>query len=552
MPSSRLLAGALAAGLLLSGCLPDLFNRDPEPSESSSAVTTTSGPTASATGVPNDAGDRKMPWPAFVYEGMDSPDRPAVEVPDVAPPGFVSAPPGEGYQRYLGQQLTWQPCADDSSLQCTTFAAPLDWEDPDGQAITIAMRRAGEAGEHGHLFINPGGPGGSAQDYANGFDASGVPGYAIVGLDSRGSGESTPVVCGTGAQTDDYYNVDSTPDDQAERDALIAAQQAFNAECRANSGRLLDHISSIETIYDYDLARQLLGDEKLNFYGVSYGTYLGAVYAELYPQNVGRMVLDSAVNPTPDDEVIQAMGFDLSLRNFAKWCAAQSECTLGGSEQEVIDRVVALLNELDAKPLPGDGTRQLTQSLAITGVVLYFYFGSEAYSALSDVLTYTIETRDGQYLLQSADLLNERYPDGTYGGLTYAFPAIRCLDSADEGIDRAFDAWTGDDSQKAPIFGPLFGPDLVCPLWTAEPAPQIDFTGAGAPPILIIQNTGDSATPYRNAELLNGELESSILVVRDAPGHGAYMSGSSCLDTVVDDYFNQGVVPEPGVRCTDG
>ena len=550
MPTRRLLAGSLAVGLLLAGCLPNPFNQGNDeppsaPPESSSA------PTSPSSG--SDAGGRQMPWPANEYSGFDSPDRPAVAVPDVAPPGFIDAPPGEGYQRYVDQELNWQPCEDISSMQCTTFAAPLDWEDPDGQAITIAMRMAPASGQQsGYLFVNPGGPGGSAQDFANGFDASGLPGYAVVGMDSRGSGQSTPVVCGTGPQTDDFYNADGTPDDDAERDALIAAQQAFNQQCRDNSGPLLDHISSIETIYDYDLARQLLGADKLNFYGVSYGTYLGAVYAELYPGNVGRMVLDSAVNPTPDDEVIQATGFDLSLRSFAKWCAGDAECTLGDSEQAVVDVIVKLINDLDANPMTGIGDRQLTQSLAVSGLVLYFYFGAEAYSALGDVLAYTIATGDGQYLLQSADLMNERYDDGSYGSLTYAFPAIRCVDSADEGIEAAFEDWQVNDPVKAPIFGPLFGPDLVCTLWTADPAPQIDFTGAGAPPILIVQNTGDSATPFRNAELLNAELESSVLVVREAPGHGAYASGSACLDTVVDDFFNAGTVPDAGVRCTDG
>lgn len=339
------------AGLLCSACLPRQPSGGGSGPESSAGGSSPARPRSSASSSPVPPGTHTMPWPDEVYVGAESPDRPGVEVPGATPPGFVEAPPGSGVDRYLGQQLNWQPCPDKPSHRCTKFAAPLDWENPDGQAITIAMRLVPAAQEStGYLFVNPGGPGGSAQDYAAGFDATGLEHYSIVGLDSRGSGESTPVVCGSGPETDEFYNADSTPDDQAERDALVAAQQRFNQQCRDHSGALLDHISTIETVYDYDLARQLLGQQKLDFYGVSYGTFLGAVYAELYPQNAGRLVLDSAVNLIPDSEVIQAQGFDLSMRNFAKWCAAERDCGLGDSEDAVVDRVVGFLNGLDAHP----------------------------------------------------------------------------------------------------------------------------------------------------------------------------------------------------------
>ncbi len=553
MPRVRVLSVIALAGLLCSACLPRQPSGGGSGPESSAGGSSPARPRSSASSSPVPPGTHTMPWPDEVYVGAESPDRPGVEVPGATPPGFVEAPPGSGVDRYLGQQLNWQPCPDKPSHRCTKFAAPLDWENPDGQAITIAMRLVPAAQEStGYLFVNPGGPGGSAQDYAAGFDATGLEHYSIVGLDSRGSGESTPVVCGSGPETDEFYNADSTPDDQAERDALVAAQQRFNQQCRDHSGALLDHISTIETVYDYDLARQLLGQQKLDFYGVSYGTFLGAVYAELYPQNAGRLVLDSAVNLIPDSEVIQAQGFDLSMRNFAKWCAAERDCGLGDSEDAVVDRVVGFLNGLDAHPLPGDQTRQLTQSLAVTGLILFFYFGSDEYPTLSKVLADTMASGDGGYLLRAADSMNERLPDGTYGGLTYAFPAIRCADSADHGVAAAFDDWLGENSARAPIFGPLFGPDLVCPLWTARPAPQIDFSGTGAPPILIVQNTGDSATPYQNAQIMAEELESAVLVSRDAPGHGAYTAGSACMDTIVRDYLNDGTVPKEGITCTDG
>lgn len=539
---SKWLATIVCLLFVISACVPGTPGERETPTPSSAPSTATTRPSF-------DAANHELPRPAAVYDDKTSPDRPTGEQGTASPPGFLDPPPGSGLARYFDQPLTWEDCG---AYKCATFSAPLDWFDPDGQAITIAMKmsQATEGPYRGPLFINPGGPGGSSQDYVDGFRKEGTERFDIIGLDSRGSGQSTPVVCGTGPQTDEYYNADSTPDDQTERDALITAQMAFNEQCRENSGPLLDHITSIETIYDYDLARHLLGAEKLNFYGVSYGTFLGSVYAELYPERVGRMVLDSAVNLTPSTDVIQAQGFDLSMRNYADWCAGTEACPLGNTQQEVIDKVMGFLKGLDADPLPTDYEgRMLTESLATSGLVLYFYFDDEMYAPLTGTLAYTMESGDGTFLLDSADLMNERAADGSYGSLTYAFPAIRCVDEADEGVPAAFENWTGRDSQLAPIFGPQFGPDLVCPLWTAEPAPQIDFTGVGAPPLLVVQNTGDSATPYRNAEIMAEELESAVLVVRDSPGHGAFDSGSTCLDRIVLGYLVHGKVPADGTQC---
>lgn len=490
-----------------------------------------------------------LPRPSHTYADEPSPDRPIeAGISQAEPPGFANAL-GDSVKDYAGQELTWSDC---DGYQCATFLAPLDWTDPGAQAITIAMKmRPASTGPYqGVLFVNPGGPGGSAQDYVDGFLASGLEGFDVIGMDSRGSGESTPVVCGTGVETDSYFDTDFSPDDDAERDALVAAQQSFNQQCRDNSGALLDYISTIETIYDYDLARQLLGAGEISFFGTSYGTFLGAVYAQLYPDNVRRMVLDSAVNPRPDEEVIQAQGFDRSLQAFAEWCASDS-CGLGTDQQGVIDRVTGFLDDLDADPLPGAAGRLLTQSQALSGIALFMYDDAEAYSYLSELLQYTMTSGDGSYLLEMADAMNGRLDDGSYDSLAYGFPAISCADWGDQGLQAAFDQWNT-DSQAAPIFGQLSGPSLVCPLWTAKAAPAIDFDGKGAPPIVILQNTGDSATPYENGQAMADELESATLVTREAPGHGAYDSGSNCIDWIVVDYLVNGTVPAVDTRCTDG
>lgn len=262
--------------------------------------------------------------------------------------------------------------------------------------------------EHQGVYaIDPGGPGASAQDFVANFQATGWKGStsSVSTPTARVSRRRSFVAPGSRPTPTTRW---TTPDGEAERAALLKAQADFNDQCRANSGPLLDRISTIEAIYDYDLARHLLGEPQLNFYGVSYGTFLGAVYAELYPQNVGRMVLDSAVNLTPSTEVIQAQGFDTSMRNFTSWCAQNpAQCRLGTTEQAVIDKVTGFIKGLDAAPLPtSDPNRPLTQSLAVSGLVLYFYFGAEMYSSLAELLQHTMTSGDGTYLLAAADLLN--------------------------------------------------------------------------------------------------------------------------------------------------
>ena len=192
----------------------------------------------------------------------------------------------------------------------------------------------------------------------------------------------------------------------------------------------------------------------------------------------------------------------------------------------------------------------LTQSLAVSGILVFLYFNSEAYPQLANVLLAAVNGHP-DFLLQAADLMNDRDADGSYDTLMYAFPAIRCADEADEGITAAWQEWEKNQT-RAPVFGRLSGVDLVCPLWTAVPDPVPDFSAKEAPPLLVVQNTGDSATPFHNAEVMAAKLETATLVVRESAGHGAFGDGSSCIDQIVVDYLVNGDVPAEGTRCTDG
>ncbi|SPF67965.1 Alpha/beta hydrolase fold-1 [Propionibacterium ruminifibrarum] len=546
-PRSRVCSLALACVMALAGC-GGATSPTPSPSPPQSSATSSSTPS--------------LPSPSATWDGLGAaPDRQQIDVPQPDVPGFTEAPSGQGLQRYLGQQVDWGECApledadedeqqEASGDRCATVAAPLDWNDPDGQAITLAMRMRPAPGgaSDQYLFINPGGPGGSAQDFVTYVETTGFESYNIVGVDPRGSGESTPVVCGDLEQTDALENADWSPDDQSEVDALVAASRDFAAQCRRNSGALLDHISSIDTAHDMDLVRALLDQDVLNWYGVSYGTWLGAVYAELYPDHVGRMVLDSAVNVTDRDDVKQADGFEQALGAFAQWCADDASCRLGDGRQEVLETIAAFLDDLDAQPLPVDD-RLLTQTLALNGILQFLYFDSDAYPYLSQAITQA-RSGLGRYLLRVSDIMTGRGDDG-YDPIAYAFPGIGCADTTDDGEQQAISDWQNDDFPNAPVLGRAMGPELRCPAWAARPGPQIKVTAADAPPILIVSNTGDSATPHEYAQWMRQQMPTTVLVTREAEGHGAFGSGSACLDGAVTAFLDAGTVPQDGLVCTD-
>jgi pimeloyl-ACP methyl ester carboxylesterase len=533
--ATRRAVPALLAGLLLmmliAGCalLPTSTTPTPDATSSapSSAGPSTAAPSGSTTADP--------------VVG-----RPVQPIPDVRPAGFISPPSGQGLQRYLGQQLRWSDCG--KGLQCTSVLAPLDYADPDGEAITLAVakRPASAKPAAGSLFINPGGPGGSGTEYVGYFTVKGLERFDVVGWDPRGTGSSTPVKCANGKAMDDYTSVDVTPDDKAEEKALTQAQIDFGRGCLERSGALLEHISTTETVRDLDLLRHLMGDEKLSYFGSSYGTKIGALYAQLYPATVGRMVLDGAVNITDKKDVSQLDGFERALGNFATWCAEQN-CRLGNSKGAVERTISDLLQRVDEKPING-GRAKLTQQLALTGVLAVLYENEEAWKYLQQGLELAAFDNDGRYLMFFADQYNQRADNGTYGQLQFSFPAIRCLDSQDVSVAEA-EKEGAEEAKRAATLGPFAGADLVCPLWPVAPAPkEPSIRGAGAAPIVVIGTTGDPATPYEYAERMAEQLESGHLLTLKGEGHLGY-GQSSCIQRYVQSYLLDGDVPADGTRC---
>ncbi|MEU8434387.1 alpha/beta hydrolase [Streptomyces sp. NPDC029216] len=483
--------------------------------------------------------------------------------PDVASASAEPSPVPAGLRPYYGQKLNWRDCGVEG-FQCATMKAPLDYAKPgSGQDVDIAVARrtaTGPGKKLGSLLVNPGGPGGSGIGYLQAYAGIGYPApvrarYDMVSFDPRGVSRSSPVECLNGPAMDRFTQVDQTPDDQAERARLVAAFKEFAAGCEQRSARVLPHVSTADAARDMDMLRAVLGDEKLNYVGASYGTFLGATYADLFPDRVGRLVLDGAMDPSRpalDLSRDQTAGFETAFRSFTKDCAQQADCPLGkGGPEEQGRRLKDFFRKVDAQPAPsGDPARPLGESLATTGVIAALYDES-AWPHLREALTEAMNG-DGAGLLALADSYYEREPDGKYANLMSANAAVNCLDqpaafSGPEAVDAALPSF----EKASPVFGDgLAWATLNCTYWpvkaTGTPKP---LTARGAAPIVVVGTTRDPATPYKWAQSLADQLDSGTLLTYDGDGHTAYGRGSDCIDTAINHYLLEGSPPAPGKRC---
>ncbi|WP_418958334.1 alpha/beta hydrolase [Streptomyces tritici] len=467
-----------------------------------------------------------------------------------------------GLERYYAQKLSWRDCGV-PEFQCATLRAPLDYAKPGGGDVKLAVSRVRATGPGkrlGSLLVNPGGPGGSAVGYLQGYAGIGYPApvrarYDIVAVDPRGVARSEPVECLTGPQMDAYTQVDTTPDDAGETSALAASFRTFADGCAKRAGKVLPHVSTVEAARDMDILRAVLGDERLTYVGASYGTFLGATYAELFPKRTGRLVLDGAMDPSlPAAELNrdQTAGFETAFQAFAADCVEVADCPLGtGSPQAATARMRAFFRELDAKPVPTGEGRELGEALATTGVIAAMY-DEAAWPQLREALTRAMDG-EGAALLALADSYYEREADGTYSNLMYANAAVNCLD-----LPPAF-AGPAEAQKAVPSFekaSPVFGRGLAwaaltCTYW---PAPATGrphrITAEGAPPLLVVGTTRDPATPYKWARSLAAQLSSGVLLTYDGDGHTAYGRGSDCIDTAINAYLLEGTPPPAGKRCS--
>ncbi len=478
-----------------------------------------------------------------------------------APPSPVPAPSDAGTDltRYYEQAVDWQGCGD--GFECADIEVPLDYDDPAGESITLALVRLparDQSARVGSLLINPGGPGGSGVSYARMaetvFTEPLLDAYDIIGFDPRGVADSTPVDCLTDRELDVYLASEASPDDLVEIQGTTEQTQAFVDGCATKSARLLPHIGTADAAWDMDVIRALVGDEQLNFLGASYGTYLGAVYAELFPDRVGRLVLDGALSTTADIVEIgrqQALGFEGALDAFLADCAEQDDCPVSDDPAEARSQMQGLLDQLDAEPLDV-GSRQLTEALGFLGILVTLYDDEFGWPALRVGLASAFEG-EGGVLLELSDIYLDREPDGSYeGNQNESSPAVNCYDRP---LTRSVTEIAQDADRfaaESPFFGEWIGwSSLSCAFWPADargPAPAA-LRAAGAAPILVVGTVRDPATPYAWAVELAEQLESGVLLSFDGDGHTAYNRGSDCIDATIEEYLISGTVPEDGRTC---
>ncbi|GAA4977800.1 alpha/beta hydrolase [Yinghuangia aomiensis] len=477
---------------------------------------------------------------------------------DAAGPSKSGSGPADLVPMPAAGSISWSRC-DDSSFECGTLSVPIDYGSTSGPKIKIALIRQKATGPDriGALVVNPGGPGGSGIDFAryaaSAFPKSVLQRYDIVGFDPRGVGESAPVRCLTDSQMDTYTQLDPTPDDPAEEQALVTGFTDFGKGCEAMSSQLLGHVSTAEAARDMDQIRSALGEPKLNYVGASYGTFLGATYAELFPGKVGRFVLDGAVDPSQPAVTanrLQGGGFETALDAYVDDCVAGGSCFLGATRDEALTRIRTLLADLDAHPLPGDGKRSVNEAIATTGVLSPLY-SRDQWPDLTVALKAAFRG-DGLPLLELNDVYYERGSDGHYANLMYANAAVNCLDgpaaaSSPDQVKTQVDEF----QQTSPTFGrALAWAGLSCGEWPITPSGKPhEIHAPGAAPILVVGTTRDPATPYAWAQALAQQLDSGHLLTYDGDGHTAYLRGSACIDTAVDTYLLTGQTPPDGKTC---
>ncbi|WP_047521574.1 alpha/beta hydrolase [Microbacterium sp. ZOR0019] len=476
-------------------------------------------------------------------------------------PSTTAAPDTEGVAEdllpFYSQELTWTECG--TGFDCTDVTAPLDWENPAAGDVTLAVvRHRAEGTPVGSLLTNPGGPGASGVDlvlnnlgFAVGADL--IENFDVIGFDPRGVGDSTAVTCYDAPEMDDYlYGIPAAARGTAEWEAeLLDAHKSFAEACDANSGGILPYITTVNAARDMDLIRAVLGDKQLNYLGYSYGTFLGATYAKLYPEKAGRLVLDGAIDPAvPGLEVgaTQALGFESALRAYMQSCLDSGECPFAGTVDEAMADLGALLASVDRTPLQSGDGRLMGADTLLTGIIAALY-SQDNWGFLTQALDEALQG-DPTSAFLLADFYNSR-EDGVYiDNSTEAFRAYNCMDYPVEDDPAAEAAIDAKIAEGAPTIAPYWsGPDS-CEVWPYPPTgTRGEITAEGAGPILVIGTTNDPATPYEWSESLADQLEEGVLITRVGEGHTGYNKGNICVDDAVEAFLLDDVVPEDGLRC---
>ena len=442
-------------------------------------------------------------------------------------------------------------------VQVGHLEVPVDYSDASLGTIDLYVaRHLADPGQRiGSLLVNPGGPGFGGSDFAiyadQIYSRTLLDHFDIIGWDPRGTGLSEPKIDCIDDYDHYFANTDITPDDDLERQQLIALAQEFADACVAKNTALLPYVGTNNSARDMNAIREALGEDKISYFGFSYGSELGATWATLFPDTVRAAVLDGAADPDADfteSGMQQATGFEGSIDTFLARCSASSSCAFhnDGDAEGAFD---ALMLAIDEKPIPTvEGRPDLTRGMALTGVADAMYserLWPQLEQALADA-----QNGDGSGLLALYDDYYQRQPDGTYDNSLEAFQVIFCQDDPERLTVAEEDATASDFNVAAPRFAPGTTGSYFCTFFPAARDPRVAITGIGAGPILVMGTTGDPATPLQSTEKMARALEDGRLVVVTADQHTGY-GVNQCSFDVVDNYLIDPVAnaPEDGFTC---
>ena len=482
----------------------------------------------------------------------------------------------KGLEAFYNQEVSWYPCGDTGGMDrtdeqgkfsCAMVTVPMDYNQPEGKTIQIAMKKRVADGEsRGPLFINPGGPGGSGvqtveqiegTEQIGGASKELLAGYDAVGFDPRGVGSSTAIKCGDAASPFEWGLTPGQPQEgQSFEDwaqGYMGKISELSKKCQEHSEPgLLDHVNTVSVARDLDVLRAVSGEKTLNYLGMSYGTELGYTYAELFPKNAGRLVLDGGVDSTVTHEKFdldRAEAFENALHSYVQACLegkAGDNCPLTGDVEQGVQQIHDLITSADTSPMAtSDPDVKITGAQLAQAIQLPFLqYG--LWPQLTAVLAPAISQGD-------ASGFAEAFKQVSNGLSTAAYLGVQCQDRPAQADVDVWRAQYEEAQEIAPTFASAASLDVICTAWghysETDPLPQ-NVHAEGAAPILVVGTTGDPATPYKWSEALAEQLDSGQLLTWQGNAHCAYGRGSSCITKAVDGFLLDGQLPEDNLTCT--
>jgi pimeloyl-ACP methyl ester carboxylesterase len=450
----------------------------------------------------------------------------------------------------------WTDCG--GGFSCAEIRVPRDYAAPTEGYLNVSIIRAAAtkpAKRIGSLLVNPGGPGASGVEFVRGslaiFPKEIRERFDIVGFDPRGVNSSTAVRCID--NLDGHDALDPSPDTPAELEALVDSAHDYADACASRNDTTLAYLSTDAVARDLDLIRAAVGDKGLTYLGFSYGTSIGARYAELFPSHIRAMTLDGAIDPSLDLQGVrsgQAKAFEAALIRFLRDCAKRTSCAFheNGGSVKAFDTLMA---SIDRDPIPA--IRLQDPRVVGSGLAWYAVLGSLYSKAYWPILATALEQAkagDGSLMLVISDPFRGRKPNGSYSNLQDAYTANTCLDYPAPTDVATYTGWAHQLTPAAPHFAEMIAyNDLICAFWSvpAQGRPHA-VSAPDAPPIVIVGSTGDPATPYAWSKALAGQLDSSVLITREGEGHTSY-ADSACVEKAVDAYLLELKTPKEGLTC---